>query len=165
MPRSSQFSIRSLLALTTLVCLLFLPLLCPSYWWALGFAPVASWICVFGVSRLVVAPERQGVFWATFLAGCIAYLAAVNFVRTSGTMYDLQRRDMWMNMIAVPAWKMIHGESAFITNPRGLTSEDHLSFQISLHIVAAVLFTLPVSITAQYAANWRVGKDEAGRRE
>jgi hypothetical protein len=151
MNKSSQLSIRGLLALTALFCLACIPLAKPSVWWALLLPAFCCLSTVFAVSRFAVSPARGAVFWACFLSGVIAYLGTVVLV----SLVSIQRhfgQDFWGDYIGMPVWRLLHSDEAFITNRRGVILGDLISFMVALHVVIAMAVAAPAAFVAQYRA-------------
>jgi hypothetical protein len=144
-----RFTIRDVLVLTLLAAALFTPLAKPSLWWALALPACGTLLTVFAVSRIIPAVDPRRLFWTAFLGGVVAYLGLVLFIGAFGGSDVFRRTNVWDDYLGRPAFKLLHGESAFITNRQGLREADFVGFLLWLHVVAAVVASAFFSLIAQ----------------
>ncbi|MBA4104829.1 MAG: hypothetical protein C0485_03645 [Pirellula sp.] len=61
-------------------------------------------------------------------------------------------RNFWNDEFGLPLFKLLHSESAFISNRQGLVDYDLVSSYLWVYVVAAVVLS---TIIAQVVVNWR----------
>lgn len=147
-----HFTIRQLLLLTLLAAALFTPLAKPSLWWALLLPTIGSILTTYAISKSTAIGEPSRLFWKTFLGGVVAYLGLVLFVGFFGGSDVMRRSNVWDDYLGRPAFKFLHGESAFITNRQGLGDADFTSFLLWLHVVCAVVVSAVACFVVQLIA-------------
>ncbi|QDT73720.1 hypothetical protein [Lacipirellula limnantheis] len=144
-----HFTIRQLLLLTFLGASLFVPLAKPSLWWALSLPTIGAVVATYALARVMSSKEPGRLFWTTFLGGVATYLALVLFVGFFAGSDVMRRSNIWDDYLGRPAYKLLHGESAFITNRQGLRDADFTSFLLWFHIVCAVVVSSTASFVIQ----------------
>ena len=152
-----RFRITHFFALTFLFAICLLPLSIPSEWWMLGLPALLSLIAVYCTSKVMLSPSGGRLFWTAFAISLTAYLGGVMFVAYLTSLRDrLMHQTVWDEYLGLPFWKLLHGEDAFIANPRNIANEDFLSFLIFTHFVMAVVISLLSALVAQFIADRRV---------
>jgi hypothetical protein len=148
-----RFRIRSILLATLLTALLFAPLAKPSQYWAMLLPAMAAVSTTLVTAKAVARPDL--LFWKAIPLGAFAYLFCVQFVGYFISNDPYRGRNFWNDQLGLPLFKLLHGESAFVTNRQGLVDHDLVSFYIWTHVVAAVVLSTVVALLAHIALNLR----------
>ncbi len=143
-----RFRIINLLAVSTMAAISLMPLIVPSYKWALALPAFSCLVCIYGTMRIVTFSGSQ-LFWAAFLAGSATYLAAVVLI----AMYFSSERGfgrdtIWEEFIGAPLWHLMYGDEAFTRNRGGLLNEDYRSFLMWVHVEIAIILSATAAFTA-----------------
>jgi hypothetical protein len=146
-----RFKIRSILLVTLLTALLFAPLAKPSQYWAMFLPALAAVATTLITAKASARPEL--LFWKAMPAGVFAYLFCVQFIGYFIGIDLYRGRNFWNEELGLPLFKLLHGESAFVTNRQGLVDHDLMSFYVWVHVVAAVVLSSVVALIAHIAAN------------
>jgi hypothetical protein len=146
-----RFRITNLLAVSTMAAVSLLPLIAPSYKWALGLPAFSCLVCIYGTMR-ILSYNGSRLFWAAFLAGAATYLSAVVLI----SMYfssegSIGRQMIWDDYVGVPLWHLVHGDEAFTRNRWGLLNEDYRSFLMWVHVEIAIILSAIAALTAVVA--------------
>jgi len=154
-----RFRLRSILIVTVAAALLFAPLARPSQYWAMLLPVAAAVFTTLITTKAFANPER--LFWRAMPLGAFAYLFSVQFIGCFIGNDPYRGRNFWNDEFGLPLYKLLHGNSAFITNRQGLVDYDLVSFYLWMHVLAAVVVSSLVAIIAHVVANWRADKSVA----
>jgi hypothetical protein len=144
-----KFQLRGILIVVVLTALLFTPLAKPSQYWLMllpAFATVFVTVVVAKASK-----GSESVFWKAMPSGAFAYLFLVQFIGYFIGTDPYRGRNVWNDTIGLPFFKLLHGESAFLSNRQGLLDHDLLSFYVWMHVVAAVVLSTIIAFIGQLA--------------
>jgi len=127
MSSKAGFSVRTLLAITTVTTVIFAAFAAPSPRWVPLLTLGGMAVVAYGIQRIVIAPASRP-FWLSYFCAML-FLAAV----LSG-YHDVMTVDSFGFYIAGPLWELFHGES----QNSNQSYERYVNFAFYLRIILVI---------------------------